>query len=156
MTTIERSIEIEAPPERVWQVLTDLPAHPDWNPFIRSISGDVRVGSRLRVRIVPPGGRGMTFKPVVTAATPGKEFAWLGKLAVRGVFDGAHRFVIDDLGGGRSRLTQGETFSGLLVRFLGGSLGATADGFDAMNRALKVRCEHGTGSDAVADQPTAD
>ena len=149
--TIERSIEIDASPDLVWRVLTDLPSHPDWNPFIREISGDVAIGARLRVHITPPGKRGMTFQPVVTAATPGRELAWLGKLGVRGIFDGAHRFRIEDLGGGRSRVTQGETFTGVLVPLLGGSLNATAEGFDQMNQALKARCE-----DLATADPTGD
>jgi hypothetical protein len=139
--TIERSVEINCPPDRVWAVLTDFPAHPDWNPFIQEISGNVRVGERLRVHIVPPGGRGMTFKPVVTAATPNREFGWLGKLGVKGLFDGAHSFHIEELPDGRSRVTQSETFSGVLVGLLGSGLDATADGFDQMNQALKQRCE---------------
>ena len=46
----------ELPPERVWAVLTDFDSYPKWNPFIHSISGDLRVGGHLIVRIVPPGG----------------------------------------------------------------------------------------------------
>lgn len=144
-TTIEPSIDIDASPDDVWHVLTDLPAYPDWNPFIREASGDVAVGARLRVHIVPPGGRAMTFKPVVTAATPRREFAWLGRLLVRGLFDGAHQFLITDLGGGRSRLLQQETFTGIAVPLLRRALTATANGFDEMNHALKARCEaHGS------------
>lgn len=139
--TIERSIEIDATPEQVWDVLTDLPSHAEWNPFLTAISGDVRKGSRLDVRIQPPGKRGMRFRPVVTAAIPGREFAWLGNLVVRGLFDGAHQFVIEDLGNSRSRLTQKETFTGVLVPVIGRTLGATADGFEQMNQALKARCE---------------
>jgi hypothetical protein len=57
----------------------------------------------------------MRFNPVVTAANPGREFSWLGRLGVRGIFDGAHSFVLQDLGGGRTLVTQSETFRGLLV-----------------------------------------
>ena len=139
--TIERSIEIDSSPERVWAVLTDFPAHPEWNPFIRHISGDVAVGARLRVHIAPKGGRGMKFNPVVTASNAPHEFSWLGRLGVRGLFDGAHSFVLRDLGDGRTSVTQSETFSGLLVPLFGSGLEGTAAGFDEMNRALKRRCE---------------
>lgn len=139
--TIERVIEIDATPERVWSVLTDLPAHAQWNPFIRHISGDLAVGARLQVHIVPKGARGMKFKPTVTAATPQRELAWLGSLGVRGIFDGAHSFVLQDLSGGRTSVTQAETFRGVLVPLFGRGLEGTAAGFDEMNRALKERCE---------------
>lgn len=150
--SIERTIEIDRDPVTVWAVLTDLAAHREWNPFIRDIRGEVRVGARLRVHIAPPGGRGMTFRPVVTVAEPGRELAWLGRLGVRGLFDGAHAFRLRDLGEGRTSLTQSETFRGLLVPLFGSLLEATADGFDVMNRALKDRCE---GSDITdGQQPT--
>ncbi|HWC70427.1 MAG TPA: SRPBCC family protein [Actinomycetota bacterium] len=53
MRELRTEIEIDAPPEQVWQVLTDFGAYPDWNPFIRSIEGEPQVGSRLNVRIDP-------------------------------------------------------------------------------------------------------
>lgn len=139
--TIERTIEIEASPARVWEVLTDFPAHSEWNPFIRSISGRAAVGARLDIHVTPKGGRAMRFKPTVTAAAPDRSFAWFGTLGMRGIFDGAHSFVLTDLGSGRTSVTQSETFTGALVPFFGKGLVKTADGFDDMNQALKVRCE---------------
>lgn len=141
MRAIGHSIEIDAPPDRVWAVLSDTASYPDWNPFIRRLEGELREGARLEVEIEPPGGRAMTFKPTVTAADAGRELRWLGHLLVRGLFDGEHRFQIEDLGDGRSRLTQSERFSGLLVRPFGGTLRKTERGFEAMNRALKERAE---------------
>jgi uncharacterized protein YndB with AHSA1/START domain len=31
--TLETHIEIEAPKEKVWGLLTDFPAYPQWNPL---------------------------------------------------------------------------------------------------------------------------
>jgi hypothetical protein len=139
--TIERTIEIEAPPARIWEVLTDFRAHSEWNPFIRSISGRAAVGARLDLQVTPKGGRTMRFRPIVTAAAPEKSFAWFGTLGMRGIFDGAHSFVLKDLGGGRTSITQSETFTGALVPFFGKGLVKTGAGFDDMNQALKLRCE---------------
>lgn len=60
MRSIETTIEIDASPAEVWEALTDAAAYPDWNPFIRSLEGDLQVGAKLRVRIEPPNGRGIT------------------------------------------------------------------------------------------------
>ena len=78
--TIATEIEIDADPDRVWEVFSDFDAYPTWNPVIKSVKGDTAVGSKLEVRIEPPEGRGMTFKPTVRASEPGREFRWLGKL----------------------------------------------------------------------------
>ena len=144
MKMIERTIEIDSSPERVWEVLTDFPAHSEWNPFIRHISGELVVGAGLQVQIAPKGGRGMKFKPTVTAASPHRELAWMGSVGVRGIFDGAHSFVLRDLGGGRTSVRQAETFRGVLVPLFGSGMKGTEAGFDAMNLALKQRCEADT------------
>jgi hypothetical protein len=138
MTTIERTIDVDASAEAVWQVLVDFESYPEWNPFVTMASGAVAEGERLRVRIEPPAGRAMTFKPIVTAVVDGERLEWLGRLGVPGLFDGRHEFVVESLGTKRARFTQRESFSGLLVRVL---LDAddVAAGFDAMNEALKRR-----------------
>jgi hypothetical protein len=111
-------IEIEAAPEAVWAVLSDLPSYPSWNPFIREASGTLAAGERLD-----------------------SELRWLGRLVVRGVFDGEHRFAIEPTAGG-SRLVQEERFTGLLVPFLARGLRrGTLPGFERMNEAVKERVE---------------
>ena len=37
MHEIITTMEINAPPRSVWKVLVDFQAHPQWNPFVRSI-----------------------------------------------------------------------------------------------------------------------
>ena len=100
---LRRELEIDAPPERIWAVVTDFGAYPDWNPFIRRISGELREGARLEVRIEPPGARAMTFKPTVRSVEANRELRWLGRLLLPGVFDGEHSLRIEPLDGGRSR-----------------------------------------------------
>jgi hypothetical protein len=142
MKELHTEIEIEASAERVWGLLTDFASYPQWNPFIRSISGQPAAGERLEVRIEPPGGRGMTFKPEVLNAEPNRELRWLGHLLVPGVFDGEHSLAIQPLGEARVRFVQRETFRGLLLPLFARSLdNHTQRGFEEMNRALKERAE---------------
>lgn len=141
MRRIERSVEIDAASDEVWKVLVDFARYPDWNPFVRSVSGEVIRGAQLKVELRPPGGRGMTFRPRVLAAVPGRELRWIGRFLVPGLFDGEHSFVIEPLGQRRCRLIQSETFRGLFVILFGKGLETTADGFDQMNHALKRRAE---------------
>ena len=97
MKEIHTEIEINAPAEKVWKVLTDFAAYPEWNPFVRRGEGEVRVGARLHVYIQPSGGKGMSFRPTVLVADPNRELRWLGHLWVRGLFDGEHSFSIEPL-----------------------------------------------------------
>jgi hypothetical protein len=138
---IRREIDIDAPPETVWAVLTDTRSYPDWNPFVRRLAGDLREGARLETEIAPPGGRAMSFKPTVLAAEPGRELRWLGRFLVPGLLDGEHRFAIEPLPDGRSRFIQSERFTGLLVRPLRNTLRKTELGFEQMNEALRLRAE---------------
>jgi hypothetical protein len=101
------------------------------------------------VRLEPPGGMGITLQPTVLDAEPGRELRWLGRLVVPGVFDGEHRFVLEPLDGGRTRLVQEERFTGLLVPLFARSLDRhTLAGFQAMNQALKTRAESPGGTPA--------
>ena len=42
MPSISATIDIVAPPDAVWEVLTDYARYPEWNPFIVEMSGDKR------------------------------------------------------------------------------------------------------------------
>jgi hypothetical protein len=136
---IRTEIYIESPPEAVWPHLVGLAAYTDWNPFITSATGSAEVGQKLSLRMEPPGGRAMTFRPRVTAASRATRFEWLGHLVVPGLFDGRHRFELLPTGSG-TRFVQSESFRGLLVRPLRRMLdGPTRHGFEAMNEALRRR-----------------
>ena len=139
---LHTEIEIDAPAQTVWTVLTDLDHYSDWNPFIVEASGEVEVDQRLINRLQPPGGRAMTIKPAVTVVETAKTFEWLGHLGFSGIFDGRHRFDLEATPSGGTRLVQSEQFNGVLVRFMRKMLDKqTRDGFVAMNSALKARAE---------------
>jgi hypothetical protein len=132
---IETRTEISAAPEELWAVLTDFPSYPAWNPMVVAISGKREVGSRLEVKIELKNGRRLTFRPTVVEHEEGRRFAWLGKVAVRGVFDGLHRFEFEN-GGATSTFIHSEEFRGLLPPLLGKLLRDTHDSMVAMNEAL--------------------
>jgi hypothetical protein len=138
---LRAEIEIDADPAAVWRVLMDFEAYPEWNPFIDPIEGEQELGARLRVRIQPPDSRGMTLKPHVTVVEAERAFGWLGTLGIPHVFDGAHRFELEPIDGGRrTRFIQSEHFSGVLLSLIARKvLPNTLRGFEAMNRALAER-----------------
>jgi len=139
---INTEILIHATPEKIWKVLTDFDQYPNWNPFIKSIKGQVQVGNKIAVRLEPPGAMGMTIKPKVISLAPNKDFSWRGKLLFRGLFNGEHKFELIDHGNGTTTFKHSEKFNGILIPLFKKLLDYnTKNGFEAMNRKLKELAE---------------
>lgn len=130
---------IDAPAGRVWEVLADTAAYPEWNPFVRALRGPLTEGARIEVELQLPGRKLQTLTPRIVAVEPGRSFTWLGHVGPTGVFDGRHSFTVEPDGDG-ARLVHAERLSGLLVPAFRGMLtGATPAAFTAMNEALRER-----------------
>jgi uncharacterized membrane protein len=76
MSDIEMTVDIDAPPERVWAVMSDVERWPQWTESITSVQrlepGPLALGSRARIkqpRLLPT-----TWQ--VTAIEPGRSFTW--------------------------------------------------------------------------------
>ncbi len=142
MKEIRTEIEIDAPINEVWSILTDFTRHAEWNPFIREISGELRKGAQLQVNLGAPGKRAMRFKPIVQMVETEKAFRWLGHLFIPGLFDGEHIFELETAGKNTTRFIQREKFNGILVGIFRKSLDTDIkSGFIAMNEALKKEVE---------------
>lgn len=139
---IKTEISINATPEKVWSILTDFDKYPNWNPFIKSLTGNVAVGNKITARLEPPEANGMTFKPVVLAFEKNKELRWVGHLLFPGLFDGEHKFELNDNRNGTTTFKQSEKFSGILVPLFKKMLdNNTKKGFEEMNKKLKELAE---------------
>jgi hypothetical protein len=90
----------------------------------------------------PVGARGVTLRPTVLEATRGHRLRWLGRLGMPGIFDARHSISISPREEGGVRVSQDETFKGLLVPLMARSLDRhTLPAFRAMDAALKQRAE---------------
>ncbi|MGW7680232.1 SRPBCC family protein [Kribbella sp. NPDC054772] len=75
----DHSSTIQAPPERVWEVFSDVERWPDWTPTVDSVerldAGRIHLGSRTRIR--------QPKLPVavweVTKLEDGQYFEWVSK-----------------------------------------------------------------------------
>lgn len=103
MITTERQFRIEAPPQIVWEVMSDIERWPQWTPTAESArrgeEGPLRVGATASMKIV--GARGIGIW-TVTSCEDGREFVWENRMA--GVHSAAGHRVEADGSGSNVRL----------------------------------------------------
>lgn len=108
------SVDIGAPPERVWEVMSDIERWHEWTASVTSIrkldSGPLRVGARALIR--QPKFPAASWK--VSALEPGRSFTWIS--AAPGLRTVAHH-VVEPAGRG-SRATLSVDMQGIFGRVL--------------------------------------
>ncbi len=132
--SIKTSTNIKATPEIIWEVLMNFSSYPEWNPFIKSVTGDVEVGKKINVDL-----NGMKFSPKVKEISKNKRFRWLGNTILPGIFDGEHIFELNyDEKSRNTTFIHKENFKGILVPLLKKKLiNEIKPAFENMNAALK-------------------
>ena len=140
MSDVRTTLFIAAPPERVWQVLTDFRTWPEWNPTIPRIRSEARVGATVRFRIRLEATPELGLAAKIVRCEPNRELAWRGGAPlVPALAWGEHYFRLEASGEG-TLFTHGEDFGGLLGLVVrGATYDRTVRGYEAMNRALEAR-----------------
>ncbi len=142
MKELRTEIDIKASPEKAWEVLTDFNIFPQWNPFIRQINGDPKVGTKLEIHLHTSSGKSRTYQPTVTKVEPPRELRWSGKFFIPGMFDGERIFTIEPLETNHVRFVHMEIFTGLGVAIVGSRLDKDLyQSFVNMNEAFKEKVE---------------
>jgi hypothetical protein len=144
MRSVHDQIDIDAPPERVWEVFTDFQSFPSWNPFIRQLTGELATGSRLHVTLkLGPGT--MRFRPRVTVVSSPREIRWLDQQRIPHLFDVERSFEFEPLGTSGTHFAQSEVGSGLMAPIIMPIMHYwLKQGYAALNLALKARAEGST------------
>ena len=133
------TIDIAAPPARVWEVLSDVERWPEWTDTVRWVrrldDGPLRTGTTAKISQpkIP------TVDYVVTELVPGTSFTWVsgGGSAVT-----TARHVLEPLPGGGTRVTLAVDQAGWLGSFVGRFYRGLTDRYLAAEAAgLKRRSE---------------
>ncbi len=113
---LRTSIDVAAPPERVWDVLADVERWPEWTESVTRVraldAGPLVVGSRVEVAQprIPTG----TY--TVTALEPGRAFTWEQRQPSSTV---TARHECTPVPGGGTRVELGVVMSGALGAVMG-------------------------------------
>ena len=134
-------IEIEAPPARIWEALTDFASYAQWNPFMTRASGRARVAERLAITYSFPDGAEDRIRPEIITAHPPSELRWRSHVWLQSLLNVEHYFLLRELASGSTRVAHGEHLSGALLKYMGRRHTEVGRGMVAMNLALKQRVE---------------
>jgi hypothetical protein len=135
---------INAPSEKVWQVLTDFGSYHTWHPVLtlKSQAGPLAVGTLLQGQSSggPAGQQPVAFT-IVRVQEP-NHLAWTG--GDPEVVAGRHSFRLEPLAHGTTEFTESEVFTGpAAAEAVGGQLPELHAAYETFAAALKQRVEEG-------------
>jgi hypothetical protein len=139
------SVDIDAGPELVWEVLTDVPAYPEWSPLLTRAEGTFAPGGGVTFTFPPLTALIRTTVPAkVLEVTPLRRLRYVlrfGRFGMPGLLDSEHMLTIERRDGG-VRLWMEMRFRGLLLPLMTRSLNRErAPAFGPMPATLKARIE---------------
>lgn len=138
--TYRAAIEIDASPERVWAVLVDLDAYPEWNPFTTRVTSTLRLGAPVDMVVrMEKLGISVRQRERVMELEEGRRICW-GTRMLWGAIDARRCQRLEPLSDARTRYVTEDEIEGplgfLVFAVFGPSIQA---GFEAVARALAER-----------------
>jgi hypothetical protein len=131
---------IDARPDRVWSLLTDAAAYPDWNPSVLSLQGRIAVGEKIKlVSLVNPK---RTFSLTVTEMDQPRKMVWADGMPL-GLFRGVRTYALRPHGDGSTAFSMEEVFSGPLAPLITKAIPDMTDSFTQFADGLKKAAEAG-------------
>ncbi|MEM9950135.1 MAG: SRPBCC domain-containing protein [Chloroflexota bacterium] len=139
MLAFEATTVINASPESVWAVLTDVQNFPTWEPNVIKVEGQAKLGEKV---VVHTKLSERAFPVTVSEFIPNQKMVWSSGMPL-GLFKGARTFTLTPVADGTQVKTR-EEFTGFLLPMFRGQIGDLQPSFDAFARALKERVEANT------------
>ncbi len=130
------AITIQAPPERVWAIMTNAPDFARWNSTIQRVEGTIAAGQTIRLVAAVAPERVFTLK--IIEFVPNKRMVWSDGNAL---FKGVRTYALDDRPGGGTDFTMAEVYTGLMLPMISGSLPDFAPVFEQYLADLKRAAE---------------
>lgn len=128
---------INAPADRVWDLLTDGSNYTSWNPAVVSLDGPIRVGETISlVSIVNPK---RAFKLKVVEITAPNRMVWADGMPF-GLFKGRRTYLVDERDGSTT-FSMTEEFSGPLSGLITKTIPDMTDSFNQFADGLKKAAE---------------
>ncbi len=138
MKSFATRIEIQAPIEKVWGILTDLPKWIDWNSTVERTLGSVELGAKVTVFVKLNPGKAFPLR--VTELDAPHRMVWADGLPL-GLFKGARVFELTAPTASSTVFSMREGYTGLLAGLIGKSIPDMQPAFEEFARCLKRTAE---------------
>jgi hypothetical protein len=138
MKYYESEAHIEASPTRIWSVLIDGAAYPNWDSGIESVEGTIADGTRIKVRSEVSPGR--AFPVTVRLTDDRSTMTWTGGMPL-GLFRGVRTFTLESPDGRATSFRMREEYTGALVPLMWKTMPDLGPSFNQFALGLQQRCE---------------
>ena len=130
-------VEIDAPAEQVWAILSDLDRYADWNPFTPKIETTRVVGEPVVLHVSFDAAPPIRQVEILRRWAPGEELRWGMTIGPAWLFRAERTQRVEVLSEARCRYVTEDAFAGLLsplIELLYG--GRVQRGLEAVAAAL--------------------
>ncbi|MEU4430236.1 SRPBCC domain-containing protein [Nocardia rhamnosiphila] len=142
MLVVDDVVEVDAPAEVVWSVLTDFDRYGDWNPFISRCRADLTVGAPIDMRVEQLAPRPIRMREWIRSVTAGREFSYSMKPIPLGALRSKRSHTLTPLAGDRTRYESHFELDGWLAPLVGLLFGRGFEkGFPGMTTAVEREAE---------------
>jgi len=136
-------ITINAPKEKVWNIVTDFKNYPKWNSVLKMENNDnLGVGQKFNVTIYDKDGSIQdNFEAITVTKATNKEFSASRTIWTKFFFKATHHFVIEEVSSNQVRFFQKWELEGAIGYLFEGMIFDVLDLFKTMNLELKTVAE---------------
>lgn len=138
MKSFSTRIDIQAPADKIWRILVDLPRWPQWNATVERTVGNIERGAKVTVFVKQSPGRAFPLR--VTVFDVPRRMVWAGGLPL-GLFQGTRVYELTTAAADASVFSMRENYTGPLAALIARSIPDLQPAFDEFAQCLKRAAE---------------
>jgi hypothetical protein len=138
MKHYEATASISASPKVIWAILTDASRYAMWDSGVERVEGRIAPGEKIKV--ISEANPGRAFPVKVTEFIPDQRMTWSGGMP-GGLFKGVRTFTLSSQGGGTTRFTMREEYTGPLLPLIWRTMPDLGPSCDQFANGLKRQAE---------------
>lgn len=138
MLSLHTEIILDAPLDRVSELLADTSLYPQWHPLFPQVSGELRGEAAVVVSVALPEIKPFSVRVTIKESTAGQRLCWRYSYPLPGLFSWTYRYEIEELDRGRVKFVQDSSYAGLLAPLYHlGMKGPLQRGMLELNKAVQ-------------------